>query len=416
MSEIRLLSEADADRWAEISTDAYPGFIHSPEEHERMRERLQAAVAQGPEHGWYGLYRDGALLGGMRLYDFTMKLRSSEVPAGGIGSVAVDYLHRKERVALELVLFALRHLREQGAGPVLLYPFRLDFYHSMGFGFGTKMRQYRLRPEALPDGGNRSGVRALTTDDVPAMLDCYHRYLEATNGLLRRAEPDVERLLGRPGNRVVGCWTGGRLDGYVVLEVKSTSPANVLLAELQVRELVYLTPDALSQLLTFLRTQGDQVQQIVFNTQDEYFHYLFGDPRDDRQHLLPSVYHETNTSGLGIMYRVMDIPGTLERLGEHEFGPEMCRLRLSVEDSLMPENAAEIILHFADGMVQVVPEGDYDVEASMDIATFSSLLVGSVNFRSLYNYGLARVSEPRFVSVLERVFAVDQKPFCLTPF
>lgn len=64
----------------------------------------------------------------------------------------------------------------------------------------------------------------------------------------------------------------------------------------------------------------------------------------------------------------------------------------------------------------LVDAGDYDVEVCMDVAEFSSLLVGAVNFKSLYKYGLAKISDPSYVGVVDKIFAVEDKPICTTPF
>jgi predicted acetyltransferase len=55
-----------------------------------------------------------------------------------------------------MMLYFLRHYREQGAPLVALYPFRPDFYRQMGFGYGTKMDQHRVKPSALPRGPSKS--------------------------------------------------------------------------------------------------------------------------------------------------------------------------------------------------------------------------------------------------------------------
>ena len=72
------------------------------------------------------------------------------------------------------------------------------------------------------------------------------------------------------------------------------------------------------------------------------------------------------------------------------------------------------------------PEADYVLsgfqavadwaEVHLGIADLSSLLMGTVAFNSLYNYGRARVSDPAYVDILTRAFAVQQEPVCMTPF
>jgi predicted acetyltransferase len=58
----------------------------------------------------------------------------------------------------------------------------------------------------------------------------------------------------------------------------------------------------------------------------------------------------------------------------------------------------------------------YPVAVEMEIAEFSSLLVGTVGFSSLYRYGLARISDERYVKAIDRAFAVEGKPICMTQF
>ncbi|UZM99543.1 GNAT family N-acetyltransferase [Lysinibacillus sp. MHQ-1] len=46
---------------------------------------------------YFGLWEEGNLIGGMRLHDFQMNLFSKMIPIGGVGLVAVDLLHKKEK-------------------------------------------------------------------------------------------------------------------------------------------------------------------------------------------------------------------------------------------------------------------------------------------------------------------------------
>jgi len=71
---------------------------------QRFRERSQRLSADLIVHP-YGLFEDGRLIGVMRLYDFTMKLLSTRTLVGGVGSVAVDLLHKKEKIARDMILY-----------------------------------------------------------------------------------------------------------------------------------------------------------------------------------------------------------------------------------------------------------------------------------------------------------------------
>jgi predicted acetyltransferase len=142
MRTIREIEEGELDEFVRISAEAYPGIkLNTNEERQRFRERIIQRLAYDDVTLW-GLFEANELLGVMRLYDFTMKLHSIRTLIGGVGGVAVDLRHKKEKIAAELIRFFLHHYREKGACLTELYPFRPDFYKQMGYGFGTKMNHY----------------------------------------------------------------------------------------------------------------------------------------------------------------------------------------------------------------------------------------------------------------------------------
>jgi predicted acetyltransferase len=245
-------------------------------------------------------------------------------------------------------------------------------------------------------------------------VDCYHRFVDRTHGMMETTERRATRLFETPAHRIVGYEQGGQVHGYIVFTFEQGE--TFITNDIHIKEFVYETREALSELLTFLHTQADQIRHVLVNTQDEYFHHLLLDPRNDSGRLIPDVYHETNAQGLGLMVRVLDVPGIFGRLGERSFGDQTCTLKLTIADSFLPENAGSTLLRFEGGYVQRPGGGAHDVELSLDIADFSSLLAGTVNFHSLYGYGLADISDPAQVETINRLFAAEQKPMCTTSF
>jgi predicted acetyltransferase len=415
MDEIRALTGADLEVAARIFADAYPGFkIVSQEERDRFQDRLDQVQRDDPLATYYGLFRDGALLGIMCCYDFRMNFLQSWIPAGGVGQLAVDLVHKKEHVARDMMRYFLRHYRERGFPLVALYPFRPDFYRSMGFGYGTKMSEYRLRPSALPQGPSKHHVRLLAEEDKAALAGCYARVASRTHGMMAKTELELRRIFARPQHRLAGCELDGELRAYLVFTFEAGE--DFITNDLHIQELIYETPEALSEMLTFLHSQADQIRHVYWRTQDEDLHHLFLDPRNGSGRLIPDVHHETNAQGLGLMYRVVDVAGMLDRLAEHDFGGQTCTLKLAVADSFLPENAGSTLLRFDAGQVQRLQEGPAEVEVGLSIKDLSSLLVGTVRFQSLYRYGLARISDQRYVETIGRLFAVGQKPVCTTSF
>jgi len=415
MSEIRLLSAPDFQALTRIWAGAYPGAkIVTEEERERFQEQALRLHEEDPTANFYGLFRDGRLLGIMCFYDFEVNFLGTLMPAGGVGQVAVDLLHKKEHVAKELIGFFLRHYRERGVPLLALYPFRPDFYRAMGFGYGPKMSQYRVPPAAFPRGPSKAHVRTLGPDDKEAIAACYDRVVRHTHGMMRRTEREMRGLFRRQENHIAGVELEGQLRGYLVYTFEHGD--NFLTNDIHVREWIYETPQALSELLTFLHTQADQIRHVLVDTHDEDFHHLLLDPRDGSGRTIPSVYHQSNAQGVGLMYRVVDVPGILGRLAGHNFGGQTLMLELVVEDSFLPENAGRTLLRFEAGHLRRLEGGEPDVQVCLSIEDFSSLLAGTVAFRSLYDYGRARISDPDDVETVTRLFAVEQGPICMTHF
>ncbi len=429
-TEIRQLNEADFEAFSTVMLNAYPSWQVPPAERQQMPERW-LAQANDPTVGFYGAFRDGTLLGGMKLYDFSMTFGSAatgsetaqvQIPAYGVGMVGVDLLHKKEHVAREMIAFFLHHTRSRGAPLAMLYPFRPDFYKRMGFGYGTKMNEYRVSPASLPPGATREHLAYLTADDADALLDYYNRYQARTHGMIQRSSLDISRKLANGQSIFVGYRRDGQLRGYLQFTFNSFDKRNFLAYDLDVVECLYDSPDVLAELLEFLRTQADQVRHIVFHTQDEDFHHLLLDPRDDSDHMFAHVTHQSNAQGIGLMYRVVDTARFFHLLstdGSHSFGDQTLRLTIALNDSFLPENAGETTLHFEHGRVNVIEQSappDANVRITLDVAEFSSLLMGVVSFQNLYAYGLAEISDATYVKQITHLFRTDTKPICMTAF
>ncbi|MBU7031042.1 MAG: GNAT family N-acetyltransferase [Theionarchaea archaeon] len=414
MSTVRLLPEEDLDAFITIVINAYPGFpVSTPEDRERIRGHLSKFLTQERPGYLYGLYRKKTLMGGMALYDFTMNVFGIPMLAGGVGLVAVDLLHKREKVCKEMISFFLHHYREREACLALLHPFRPDFYKQMGFGFGTKMHEHIFTPGQLPHR-SKDHIHIIGENDKQKLWDCYTRYVHRTHGMIEKTEFEIDRLFSNHEQRIIGYKEGDEILGYLVFTFKRDQ-SHFVINDIVVKEFVFENEHAFSELLTFLQIQHDQVRFIIFQTQDEYFHHLFSDPRDISGKIMPVAYHQSNTSGVGLMYRIIDTPGFFNLLSDHKFGNECCALKISLTDTLLEENGGSIIVSFEDGMPTCDSE-TFDVEIEMDISDFTSMVLGVVPFSRLHLYGLASISDPEYVDVVNRLFKTDEKPQCSTEF
>lgn len=417
MEQIKRLSEADIREFVDIVVNAYPGWgFNTQEERNKLEEKLVKTQRENGTVNFYGFFRDNELLGGMRLHDFKLRLGSQKVDAGGLGLVAVHLMHKKEKVAREIVTYFIRRYREQKTPLAMLYPFNPEFYKNMGFGFGTKMNQYSIKPKNLPKGGIKSNIGFLREEDKGLLLDCYARIAGRTNGMVDRSEAELNSTLIVPQNKIAVYKKDGRVEGYAVFMFKKAGQDNALKNDIVIKEFLYENAEALRSLLTFFNTQEDQINRIIFNTPDEDFHHMLFDPRNGSDNILTSVYHESNLQGVGIMYRVTDPRAVFAALKGHNFNGQSCKLKLTINDSLIKENNGSIIVHFDNGRAELIDGGDYEAEAELDIADFSSLIVGAVGFKALARYGIARVSDHSYTDIIEKIFEMPEKPICLALF
>ncbi|MFX1537262.1 MAG: enhanced intracellular survival protein Eis [Promethearchaeota archaeon] len=414
MDIVKKMPNEDIGAFLDIYMNAYPGEDIPLENKEKTIERWKKTQTELPDVDFYGLYRDGQLQGGMTIHDYTMNFSSKKIRVMGVGAVAVDLLYKKEKVCKEMISYFHKHCKDNGVYVSILYPFRSDFYKKMGYGYGTKMNRYQFRPHNLPRGKSKSNIRYLQKEDTKTVLDCYNRYVERTHGMILRTERYIMRLIVNPKLKAVVYLKEGQCYGYLVFKFEDAKKDNWILNNIVIHEFIYENAEALAELSTFLHTQDDQIHRIIFSTQEENFHFLLKDPRNDSYHIFRTS-QETNQQGIGLMYRVLDTEEFFKQLSDHNFSNQTCKLKLSITDTFLPENHRSIIVHFENGKAKVKKD-EFEVEISLSVAEFSSLVMGVITFKELYQYGLVKISAPTYVEIINNIFLAKEKPICLTQF
>lgn len=414
---IRKLSMSDASAYTEIGLNAYTGLGFNNDARKGLGSWVQSSIEEWEWQDLYGFFDGDQLIGEMCLFEFDMNLNSVIHKTGGIGGVAVDLLHKKEKVARDLIQFALGHYRDRSIPVVTLYPFNLEFYKRMGFGHGAQVRQYKVKPTAIPLGPSKSHLEFLgPNSDRNEVLACYDRFYGKTNGMAERFDKGLHDLFNFNENRLIGFRKDGQLQGYLAISFERHYDFK---NDLVVKELVYETPQALQEFMTFLHTQADQFGHVIFNTQDESLHLALNDPCSGTVSAFDTKYLETSVSGVGIMYRIVDVAQWFTAMSERNFNGQTCSIRFHIDDDFLPENAGEFVVSFEQGMPRMrLDSGTLAVDGEMriGIAEFSSLVMGVTNASELIRLGLASVGEANTEVLLNALFYTPQKPMCWTHF
>jgi predicted acetyltransferase len=414
-SEIRKLTNEEIRTYVDIVINAYPGIMQNTPD---FKDRFYTNLVDLQEHeesiDFFGLFRDGKLIGGMRIHYFKMNLYSKRIDVGGIGLVAVDLLHKKEKVAKELIQYFITYFQTLGTSLVMLYPFRPDFYKKMGFGYGPKMNQYQVEPIHFPNEVSKEGITFLNETHKEQIRDCYNRYSAKTHGMIDKTDHELNSIFKNPNNKLVGYMNKGELEGYLRFSFKKVSDDNFLTNNLVIHELIYENPLALAKLNTFIHTQADQIQRVIVHSVDEFLPFMFSDARNGSNQMIPSVYHETNTSGVGLMYRIIDIEKFLLQL--KNFEQLNLDFKLKVYDSFLTSDPITKIVNLQEGQVTISDNQEYDFEIEIDISNLSSLLMGVIDVNRLYQYGLLKIDNIKYLDIVDKLLRNNKQPVCVTAF
>jgi predicted acetyltransferase len=399
---------------ARLMVDAYPIMqIADAGGFERGLERLTFDLAY-PEARWAIAERDGELAGAMRLYDYTMNVRGRDALTGGLGSVGVATAHKRRGIARALVAWFIDDYRRRGAPFAALYPFKTDFYRTLGFGYGTPMQRYRFAPEKLRDDGARGTVRVLGESDADALTACYERVRASTNGLIARHAWTAHRALREFALRVVGVEENGTLRGF--MQTRAVGVTDRLNRnELEVRDLFAEDEASLAALLGYLRAQRDQFARVTIESQDATLYLAAADPRDGTDlSISPPTAHRVAETGLGIMYRILDVDGAFGYLPPSTVA---FTLQVRIDDPFVVATNGGWTFRFGS---QGAPRRDDgatpDGTLSIGIHDLSSLIVGSLRLTDLVRHRLASLEPRDMLAPVDAAFASPQPPFCATRF
>ena len=401
---------------ARLFADAYPIMrLTSPEALADYAERLRLGAAPGTSN--VVAERDGAVVGAMRLYDYQMNVHGRDALAGGVGSVAVGLAHKRQGIARALIAWYLEHYRRRGAAFAILHPFRLDFYRALGFGYGTPVHRFRFAPSVLRNGAARGTVRLLGPSDYDVFCACYERVRAATHGLIARHRAPTERALADAELRYVAVEHDGAVHGFMQTSVINAPDDRLRNRdELLVRDLAYEDETYLAALLGYLRSQRDQFARIVIESQDPALYLAASDPRDGSDEAVaPPATHRVATTGLGMMYRILDVEAAFAHL------PPASRsftLTVVADDPFVPAIGGTRTFRFGPGGApqSIAASGVPDATLTIGIADLASVVMGSLRLDDVVRLGLANLGPRTQLGLVDGAFRAPRPPQSMTRF
>ncbi|HNP74681.1 MAG TPA: GNAT family N-acetyltransferase, partial [Kouleothrix sp.] len=283
-------------------------------------------AALGLEH-IRAVRRGGRPVAGMGVIPMGHYFGGRSVPTAGITAVGVAPDQRGSGAGLWMIGQSLLEQQRQGVPLASLYPATTSFYRRSGFERAAARVLYELPLAAI-------GVRDYTLDAAPAgagehalIKQLYARQAERSAAMIDRPEFYWNGILAPKEKRAYSFLVrrDGVPEGYVVLFHTSWNE------QLQVRDLVALTPAAGRRLLTLLADHRSMIETAR----------LPGGPNDALLLLLPEQKHKVGWQ-LDLMLRILDVPGALEARGYPQ--GLAAELHLEVRDELIASNNGRFVL------------------------------------------------------------------------
>jgi predicted N-acetyltransferase YhbS len=410
--KIKKLTKDQLTSALRIAAKAYPMMqVNTEQQIAELDAKLQQDFnSDGRE--WFGLFEDNTHLGSMLLFDFCMNYYGKDIKAKGIGFVAVEFLHKKQKVCKEMLHWYLEHSIKQQYPMAMLYSFRPDFYKKMGFGFGTKCYKYVSSPDRLPRFSDAFPMQYLGEADKDDVIAFYNALYNKHHGMIRKREKDIEAMLKSQGTYFVGYKEQGQLLSMLSFRLKADDSTNQ--ATHMMLELLFTCPNGLKAALNFLNSQADQVSRMEFSTLYPDLFYSFGDIRNlDNRQLREPGYHHVYDTGMGIMYRSLN---HAQLLLERPSMLDGMRIRFCLKDDFITGKANEFTVQWIAGKASMAKGAKHDLQLSMGVAEYSAWMMNAVDFSTLHQYGLLNCSKENLLPEIDRAFYYQQKPLCLERF
>ena len=422
--EIKLIGPEYIEDYLTIYLNAYPAFKSIGDEGREAKRRVVIPSMEGDKNiHFYGLFEGETLIAVMKLIDFSMNLFGEMKPVVGLMSLAVHPLHKKKGAALSMVRFFEKYTVESGALASLLLPFRMGFYKQMGYGFGTKLEEYRLPTSHLPacSKEERSALKILDKEDFGDLLACHSACAKKNHGMLEKFEDEIRDMREDTESRRIGYVKDGVLQGYVSFRFVCESDVNYTLNRMEVSEIVYADSRVFRSLLGFLRLQEDLAQTTVIRTGEEDFYHILEDAADISGNYINFGFLQSNISAIGTMYKIPDLKRFIMATDYRSFPAEDLSLTFVCEDELNHRQEPVSIAFRKKGESEsrwspLPADVKTDVTLHCKLSDLSSLLLGSCHLASLVRLGSVRLSNPGYLDRLDRLFHCPQKPWTNTDY
>ncbi|HLP16816.1 MAG TPA: GNAT family N-acetyltransferase [Bacteroidota bacterium] len=394
--DIRTATPSDTEELARLYAISFPAILKT---HDEWCSELQPN-ARRSFNDMIVASEGGRIAGALSILPQSLFISGVEMKCGGIAGVAVLPEFRLRGIAHSLMMDAFNRMRSQQIFLSLLYPFKRSFYQKLGYGLIGDLQTMTISSAVIPRFSERDDVHPLIDHELSKLIACYDIYVRRNNCCIMRSADVWKQELKRAHKNRWTYWchhAEGTITGYMLIEEKD---------QVTVKELVYLTPQALRGLLGFLAVYKTHSPLLIPFVRDEFFHLLLTDAVDVSNTPLFGLYPLSGRFGHGLMLRVADVTEALRR---RKFNTAVGSVTFHIVDDQIDQNSMTLSIEFKGDAVNV-NDGVTTHLISLTISTFAQLYTGYLPFTAAQKAGL--IDAYFDVTFLDDAFALPA-PHCL---
>ncbi len=405
---VRKITVDDFQHTHRIINNAYPVFNLGYDQAEKWFNKL---LKDNDKSEFWGVFREDLQVACFITYDYEVNFRGTFIEAGGIGMVAVDLLHKKEKVCKHIIEFFHKYYTEKNAELLVLYPFRADFYKKMGFGFGSMQYNYVIPPSRFGRYESHCEINFADANNSKEITDFYNREIASKqNGAFKKQEKEFNKWINSPQMRFVTFKKDGDIIAYIVFKFSKSSQPSNLSYNFQVKEYQYKSIEGWQEISTFLNKQSDQVKYIEIASFDKDFYHYFDNPADDSDTMFDPVYHQSAKAGIGLMYKFLNPLQIFKKHANRIFTKSNLTLVFDITDNFSCKHERFKLTSDHNSIIFEIDDNNVDLRLETDISTISSILMGSLSTESAVKMNLVRIKNIKHIDCVELPFKTIATP------
>jgi predicted acetyltransferase len=352
----------------------------------------------------FSAFVDGKLATSHAAWPFQMRFNGAALPVAAVTAVGTLPVHRRQGNLRKIMNAFFAKLHEEGERPIaILLASLAAIYQRYGYAIVSTQLRYEVEPRYLRFSYDRpvpGRFRDATDDDFPVMVDLYRKFRAERMGYLHRGRPMWQAGVLAPApkdgslNRVIYEEDGEPL-GHLVFTVEPGHGGYLPNAVLNIRDLVWLTPEAYRAAWNFLGN-FDLVNKVIWGMA----------PSDDPlPHMLLEPRQLFATGKEGLLGRIIDVEKALPR---RPYGKEGT-LTFEVIDEICSWNRGvwKLDASAEGGSITKTTE---EPQLVMPVGTLAMLVMGQITATEAARMQRLDVNRPEAPSLWDDVMRTKYRP------